>query len=103
MKSTMYTTDGGSALSELAEHSGWQRLDPPTEDQEWSDASIIGNWQGSPVRVGFKIKTVEDNDRCLHNVFRTSKYNVHLKIESLGQGLAQGQVKVEEADGYTEQ
>jgi len=103
MESTTSATDSGSPLAELASHSGWKQLEPPTDEQEWSDKSIIGNWNDKPIRVGFKIKTVEDNERCIHDVYRTSKYNVHLKIESLGQGLAQGQVKVEEADGYTKE
>lgn len=92
--------DEKSPLAELAERGGWHHFDPPTEEQEWSDESIIGNWKGQPIRAGFEIETVQDDDQCLHKIYRTSKYDVHLKIESLGRNLAQGQVKVEEADGY---
>jgi len=98
MQSTEH--DEGSPLSELAAKSGWHKLEPPTEEQDWSDANIIGNYKGRPIKVGFQIEKVEDTDDCLHKVYRTSKYDVHLKIESLGAGLAQGQVKVKEADGY---
>lgn len=88
-----------SVLSELAELSGWHQLDPPSES-EWDDESVIGNWKGEPIRAGFETDTVRDDGQCLHKVYRTSKYDVHLKIENLGPNLAQGQVKVEEADGY---
>lgn len=99
MATTSKNQGEASPLSELAELSGWHQLDPPAED-DWHDESVIGNWKGHPIRAGFETETVRDDDACLHKVYRTSKYDVHLKIESLGRNLAQGQIKVEEADGY---
>lgn len=94
------TDDEKSPLAQLAERAGWHTLDPPTDEQDRSERSIIGNWKGHPIRRGVEVKTVEESTDCLHKVFRTSKYDVHLRIESLGPDLAEGQIKVEEADGY---
>jgi len=91
--------DEGSPLSRLAQLSGWHQLDPPSEEQ-WHDETVIGQWKGQPIRAGFETDTVRDDGECLHKVYRTSKFDVHLKIENLGPDLAQGQIKVEEADGY---
>jgi len=99
MATTSKNVSEQSALSQLADLTGWHQLDPPAED-EWQDASVIGNWKGHAIRAGFETGTVRDDDACLHKVYRTSKYDVHLKIESLGRNLAQGQIKVEEAEGY---
>lgn len=89
-----------SVLKQLAGR-GWQRLDPTTEEQEMSDERIIGNYKGQPITVGFQIEEVDfEQGEHLHEIYRTGRYDVHLKIETLGGSMAQGQVKVEEADGY---
>jgi len=89
-----------SVLKQL-DGKGWQPLDPTSESQEVSEKRVIGNYKGQPVTVGFRIEEVDyEQDERLHEIYRTGRYNVHLKIESLGGGLAQGQIKVEQADGY---
>jgi hypothetical protein len=103
MENTEYTETNESVLPALAELSGWQEIDPPTEEQEFNDKSIIGNWNGEPIRAGIKIETITDNETCVEDVFRTSCYDVHLKIETVGRQLAMGMVKVSEADGYSQE
>lgn len=100
MGATQRAESEESVLKEL-EGLGWQPLDPSTDEQELSEKRVIGNYKGEPITVGFRIEEVEfEQGECLHEVYRTGRYDVHLKIETLGEGLAQGQVKVEEADGY---
>lgn len=83
---------------------GWQPLDPTTDKQEAMDQRIIGNYKGEPITVGFKIDEVSyEEGENLHEIFRTGRYDVHLKIESLGANMAEGMIKVETAPGYNQQ
>jgi hypothetical protein len=89
-----------SPLQELC-GKGWEPLDPSTNEQELSDKRVIGNYKGETITVGFRIEEVAyEEGELLHEVYRTGQYDVHLKIESLSQDMAEGQIKVERADGY---
>lgn len=94
-----------------SEEGRWVDIDPPTDDQDRAEPNIIGNWvdeegiigdEGNlyPIKAGFLTETRENTESHVHKVFRTSKYNMHFRIKSVGDGLAKGQLFVREAEGY---
>lgn len=110
--------ESSSALPVLAdicaEEERWVDINPPTEEQERAEPNIIGNWVDEeglageegrmyPIKVGFPMETRENTDEQFHKVYRTSRYNVHMRIKAVGEGLAKGQVFVRKADGYTKE
>lgn len=78
-------------LPELAricdEEGTWVEIDPPTEKQERDSPSIIGNWDGKPIKTGFIIedRTQENDnpDTLSYKVYRTSKYNIHFRVREI--------------------
>lgn len=66
--------------------SAWIEVEPPTEQQEEDTPSIIGNWDGKPIKTGFMTKDktaesqAENTNILLHRVYRTSKYNIHFRV-----------------------
>lgn len=78
-------------LPELAricdEDGSWVEIDPPTEVQERETPSIIGNWDGKPIKTGFIIEDRtsenEDADTLSYKVYRTSKYNIHFRVREI--------------------
>jgi len=80
-------------LNEL-EGNGWTMVEPPLErDGE----SVIARFNGEPVKAGFLMDVIEENDSTFHSQYRSGKYNLEVKIDF---DIGRGQVRVEEADGY---
>ena len=80
-------------LSDLCER-GWVVAQPPREED---DSSVIARVQGEPVKAGFKIETVKNDDQIVHERFRSGQYDVSLKIDYM---IGRSQLRVDRAEGY---
>lgn len=80
-------------LSELV-GDGWTRVDPPEASDE---DSVVARYKGEPVKAGFLMERVKDSGEEIHFQYRSGQYDLDLKIDF---DIGQGQVRVEEAEGY---
>jgi len=83
-------------LSELSGN-GWTVIEPPAPTDE---ASVVGRYDGEPIKAGVRIETVTDTDSEMHYKYRSGKYDLDVKIDF---DIGRGQVRVERADGYEDQ
>lgn len=76
------------------EGNGWTMVEPPLErDSE----SVVARWNGEPVKAGFLMDVIEENQTTFHSLYRSGRYDLEVKIDF---EIGRGQVRVEEADGY---
>lgn len=83
-------------LSELAGE-GWQFVEPPERSDE---ASVVGRFEGEPIRAGVRTETVTDSESEIHYRYRSGQYDLDVKIDF---DIGRGQVKVERAEGYEDE
>lgn len=82
-------------LSELSGE-GWKSVRPPMPDD---DMSVIGRYDGEPIKAGFQIEMIEDSDNFIHTKHRSGQYDLEVKVDF---EIGRGQVRVERAEGYNE-
>jgi len=78
-------------LSELSGE-GWTFVDPPAKNDS---ASVVGRYDGEPIKAGVRTETITDTADTLHYKYRTGSYNLEVKIDF---DIGRGQVKVSDAD-----
>lgn len=81
-------------LSELS-GSGWKLAEPPKPSD---DENVVARVDGEPISAGFRVETIEDSETKFHIKYRTGKYDLEVKVDFVS---GHGQVKVEEAPGYS--
>lgn len=82
-------------LSELC-GKGWTFIEPPGPADE---ASVIGRHKGEPIKAGVRTEKVKDTAETMHYRYRSGQYDLDVKIDF---DIGRGQVKVEEAPGYSD-
>jgi len=91
-----------TSLADL-EGNGWYDADPPPLD---ADMGVVGVVEGFQVRVPPRFELSEspitETEDKIHRRFRTGKYNVDLRLHIAADMVSQGEIKVEEAEGYDE-
>lgn len=75
---------------------GWTFIEPPEPTDE---ASVIGRYEGEPIKAGVRTETVTDTPEAMHYRYRSGKYDLDVKIDF---DIGRGQVRVEEAPGYSD-
>lgn len=73
---------------------GWRVVEPPLESD---DENVVARLDGEPIKAGFLMDIIEEDDTLFHAKYRSGQYNLEVRIEFT---IGRGQVKVEEADGY---
>lgn len=76
---------------------GWTPVRPPSARDE---SSVVGRYNGEPIKAGFKMETIEDSDSVMHTKYRSGQYDLEVKIDF---EIGRGQVKVERASGYNDE
>jgi len=78
------------------EGNGWTMVEPPLErDSE----SVVARWNGEPVKAGFLMNVIKESQTTFHSLYRSGRYDLEVKIDF---EIGRGQVKVEEAPGYSD-
>lgn len=73
---------------------GWTMVEPPARQD---GDSVVGRFNGQPIKAGFRTEIVEDSDGLFHTKYRSGQYDLEVKIDF---EIGRGQIKVEEAEGY---
>lgn len=83
------------SLSDL-DGRGWVVVEPPLpEDGE----SVVARLNGDAIKAGFLMERISDEDDLLHVKYRSGRYNLEVKVDF---EIGRGQVKVERAEGYSD-
>jgi hypothetical protein len=73
---------------------GWTPVRPPSPRDE---NSVVGRYNGEPIKAGFRTDVIEDTDSVMHTKYRSGQYDLEVKIDF---EIGRGQVRVSEAKGY---
>lgn len=73
---------------------GWVSVEPPLQRDE---DSVVARHNGRPIRAGFLMERVADNEHEAHFKYRSGRYDLEVKIDF---EIARGQARVQEAEGY---
>lgn len=73
---------------------GWTVVEPPARHDP---DSVVGRYDGEPIKAGVLMEEVEDSEEVAHLRFRSGMYDLEVKIDF---EIGRGSVKVERADGY---
>jgi len=82
------------SLAELVGN-GWTMVEPP---QRGDGESVVARYEGEPIKAGFLTERVKDSEEEVHFRYRSGQYDLDVKIDF---EVGRGQVKVEEAPGYS--
>jgi hypothetical protein len=58
---------------------------------------VVARFNGKPIKAGFLMDVVEENESTFHSKYRSGQYDLEVKIDF---DIGRGRVKVEEAEGY---
>ena len=83
-----------SKLSELSGN-GWVVVEPPAR---MDGESVVARYQGEPVKAGFLTERLKETESEIHFRYRSGQYDLDVKIDF---DLGRGQIRVEEAEGYS--
>lgn len=75
---------------------GWTIAEPPLKrDGE----SVVARVNGNPIKAGFLIERLSDDEDQFHVKYRTGKYNLEVNVDFIA---GHGRIRVEEAEGYNQ-